>query len=103
MKMLAKKLVIASLLQLYRLFLVKSSLNRSAVTMKHIFTFVLTCCSILTFGQNTRTRDTTKLLRERVLIGIAGGVTDAVTGQPLPGASISFTDARIGAMANKSG
>jgi iron complex outermembrane recepter protein len=72
--------------------------------MRKTFTLILVCCALLSYGQNQKKRDSTgRITRHRALIGISGLVTDAVTGQPLPGASISFTDARIGAMADNKG
>ena len=72
--------------------------------MRKAFTLILVFCALLSYGQNQKKRDSTgRITRQRALIGISGLVTDAVTGQPLPGASISFTDARIGAMANAKG
>jgi hypothetical protein len=38
-----------------------------------------------------------------VLINLTGKITDSLTGQPLPGASIYFAEARIGAIANADG
>jgi iron complex outermembrane recepter protein len=72
--------------------------------MRQAFTIILVFCTLLSYCQNQKKRDTTsRTTRQRILIGIAGSVTDAVTGQPLPGASISFTDARIGAVADNKG
>ena len=71
--------------------------------MKKVFTLFLLFTTLISYSQIRRSRDTIRIPRERVLIGITGKVTDAITGQPLPGANISFTDARIGASANKDG
>lgn len=40
---------------------------------------------------------------QKPFIRLSGRVTDSLTGQPLPGASVYFTEARIGAIANAAG
>src|SRR5215204_7531107 len=74
------------------------------MSKKQAITLFLLLATLASYSQNRRTRDSAnRVPRERVLTGLAGTVTDAVNGQPLPGASITFTDARIGAMAGKEG
>ncbi|HEY1112333.1 MAG TPA: TonB-dependent receptor [Chitinophagaceae bacterium] len=72
--------------------------------MKQLLALSLLLCSLFSYSQEQRRRDTIdRITRERVMIGITGVVTDGVTGQPLPGANITFTDARIFASAKSEG
>src|SRR5688572_22691425 len=59
--------------------------------MKWILPFVLLICTLSADAQ------------VRAGISFSGKVTDGVTGEPLPGASIVFTDAKIGTVANDKG
>ena len=72
--------------------------------MKHFFTLCLLFSTFLSYSQVPRNKDTTaRATRDRATIGISGVVTDGVTGQPLVGANISFTDARIYASSKSEG
>jgi iron complex outermembrane recepter protein len=72
--------------------------------MKHFLALCLFFSSFVSYSQVPATRDTAgRAVRDRSAIGISGVVVDGVTGQPLPGANISFTDARIYASAKSEG
>ena len=57
--------------------------------------FTLLCLAVIYF--------VTANTQARIPIALSGKITDAATGVPLAGASVHFTDARIGAIADSSG
>ena len=71
--------------------------------MKFLTTLTLFFASLALHGQSFLPVAAAAPHHALVLLNLSGRITDSLTGQPLPGASIYFPEARIGAIANKDG